>query len=119
MANDSGNTDGPVQRLDAQATRSESPCGDGSMVWRSWSEGPALVLLHGGAGSWQHWIPVIPAFSATRRVVVPDIPGFGESADPPAPPTMAGIAEVVASGLDTLLGTDASYDLVGFSFGAS
>ena len=37
-----------VRRLDAEARRSQSPCGDGSMVWRSWSDGPALVLLHAG-----------------------------------------------------------------------
>lgn len=118
-ANDSGNTEGPVQRLDAEATRSESPCGDGSMVWRSWGDGPALVLLHGGAGSWQHWVHTVPAFSSTYRVLAPDLPGLGESADPPAPPDMVTISEIVAKGIEGLLGPRASYDLVGFSFGAS
>lgn len=108
-----------VRRLDAEARRTESPCGDGSMVWRSWGDGPGLVLLHGGAGSWQHWVRTVPAFSPTHRVLAPDLPGLGESADPPAPPDMRTISAIVASGIDTLLGARASYDLVGFSFGAS
>jgi pimeloyl-ACP methyl ester carboxylesterase len=108
-----------VRRLDAEARRTESPCGDGSMVWRSWGDGPGLVLLHGGAGSWQHWVRTVPAFSRTHRVLAPDLPGLGESADPPAPPDMTTISAIVASGIDGLLGPRASYDLVGFSFGAS
>jgi len=110
---------GPVRQMDADAQRSESPCGEGTMMWRSWGEGPPLVLLHGGAGSWQHWVRTVPAFRSNRRVLAPDLPGFGESADPPAPPAMTTISETVAAGLDALLGTGVSYDLVGFSFGAS
>jgi len=110
----------PVHRLEAEAQRSESPCGEGTMVWRSWGNGPPpLVLLHGGVGSWQHWVYTIPAFSPTRRVIAPDLPGLGESADPPSPPSMTSISQIVAAGIDQLLGSQASYDLVGFSFGAS
>lgn len=108
-----------MRRVDAESERIESPCGDGTMVWRSWGKGPALVLLHGGAGSWQHWIHTVPAFSSTYRVLAPDLPGLGESADPPSPPEMTTIAKIVAAGLDKALGAQASYDLVGFSFGAS
>src|SRR5205085_11806944 len=86
-----------VRQLDAEAVRSESPCGDGSMVWRSWGSGPALVLLHGGAGSWQHWVRTVPAFSATHRVLAPDLPGLGESADPPVQSDMAAVAAIVAA----------------------
>jgi pimeloyl-ACP methyl ester carboxylesterase len=76
-------------------------------------------LLHGGAGSWQHWVRTVPAFSRTYCVVAPDLPGLGESADPPAPPEMTTISEIVAAGIDGLIGPRVSYDLVGFSFGAS
>jgi pimeloyl-ACP methyl ester carboxylesterase len=116
---DAGGPVTAVRRLDAEAQRAESPCGDGSMVWRSWGDGPALVLLHGGAGSWQHWVRTVPAFSRTHRVLAPDLPGLGESADPPAPPDMTTISAIVAAGIDGLLGPRPPYDLVGFSFGAS
>ena len=119
MKHDAGIAVTAVQQLDAEAQRSESPCGDGSMVWRSWGNGPALVLLHGGAGSWQHWVHTVPAFSATHRVLAPDLPGLGESANAPAQADMAAVAALVAAGIDGLLGPQASYDLVGFSFGAS
>jgi len=109
----------PVITLNAQAQRFETPCGDGTMVWRCWGEGPPLVLLHGGAGAWNHWVRTIPAFSARYRVVAPDLPGLGESADAPQPPALKTIAEVVAAGIDQILGPEAAYDLVGFSFGAS
>ncbi len=109
----------PLARLEREAQRTETPCGAGTMVWRSWGHGPALVLLHGGAGSWRHWVRTVPAFSPTHRVLAPDLPGFGESADPPAPPEMAAIAAIVATGIDRVLGPGAAYDLVGFSFGAS
>lgn len=112
-------TQNPVELLDAAAQRSESACGNGSMVWRSWGAGPALVLLHGGAGSWQHWVRTVPAFQSAYRVIAPDLPGLGESADPPAPADMPTVAAIVAAGIDQLIGAQASYDLVGFSFGAS
>lgn len=122
MRNQPENAEGPlaaVRRLDVEARRSESPCGNGSMAWRTWGDGPPLVLLHGGAGSWQHWVHTVPAFSSTYRVLAPDLPGLGESADPPSPPDMVTISEIVAKGIDGLLGSQTSYDLVGFSFGAS
>lgn len=111
--------DAAVRELDASARRSESPCGDGSMVWRSWGNGTPLVMLHGGAGSWRHWVRNVPVFSATRRVLAPDLPGLGEAANPPAGSDMAAIAAIVAAGIDAQLGPQATYDLVGFSFGAS
>jgi pimeloyl-ACP methyl ester carboxylesterase len=110
---------GTISRLDADAERAESPCGDGTMVWRSWGAGPALVLLHGGAGSWRHWVRTVPAFRPRCRVLAPDLPGLGESAEPPEPADMRTVSDIVAAGIDRALGPQASYDLVGFSFGAS
>src|SRR3546814_6277896 len=48
-------------------------CGDGQMVWRLWGEGPPLVLLHGGSGSWTHWFRNIPALARRYRVIAADL----------------------------------------------
>ncbi len=44
-----------------------------------------MVLLHGGSGSWTHWIRNIPMLLACgRQVWAQDLPGFGDSASPPS-----------------------------------
>jgi pimeloyl-ACP methyl ester carboxylesterase len=44
-------------------------------------EGPALVLLHGGIEcGGAYWAPVIARLAEHRHVVMPDVPGLGESA---------------------------------------
>jgi 2-hydroxy-6-oxonona-2,4-dienedioate hydrolase len=87
------------------------------MVWRIWGEGPPLALLHGGYGSWRHWIHTIPHFMKRYRLLVPDMPGLGDSDDAPEA-TPEAIAAVVAQGLERLVQQDKKIDLVGFSFGA-
>ncbi len=87
------------------------------MVWRGWGEGAeVLVLLHGGAGAWTHWVRNIDHFAARYTVWVPDLPGMGGSALPPEPWTPESVAGIVETGLRQLLGTRACH-LVGFSFG--
>ncbi|SHH20473.1 Pimeloyl-ACP methyl ester carboxylesterase [Pollutimonas bauzanensis] len=106
-----------IERLEASCRRVATPCAGGQMTWRSWGSGPLLVLLHGGHGSWLHWIRSIPAFAATRTVLVPDLPGLGDSSDFTGD-VPDGIAAIVASGLEQLIVERTPFDLVGFSFGA-
>jgi pimeloyl-ACP methyl ester carboxylesterase len=106
-----------VDDLDAAARKLRTPCGDGSMVWRVWGAGEPLMLLHGGSGSWTHWIRNIPELARHFELWVPDIPGLGDSAMPPEPRTPAHIAEIVCAGLDRLLPPDRKMHLAGFSFG--
>ena len=105
------------QRMLAAARVHETPCGGGAMVWRSWGEGPPLVLLHGGYGSWRHWIRNIPILAARYSVFAPDTPGLGDSAMPPEPYTLESIAAIIATGLDRVIPPPTRFDLVGFSFG--
>jgi pimeloyl-ACP methyl ester carboxylesterase len=114
-----------LARLDAAARRVETPCGEGSMVWRLWGEdrGAAggnapLVLLHGGSGSWRHWTRNVEALSRDRLLLCPDIPGLGESALPPPAEDPTPIATVIRAGLTRVLGEGRRYDLAGFSYGA-
>lgn len=110
-----------VAAVHAGAERLETPCGDGALVWHRWgprSIAPPVVLLHGGSGSWLHWLRNIePLVAQGREVLVPDLPGFGDSA---TPPSGGGDADAIVApleqGLQQLAG-DAACDLVGFSFG--
>ena len=101
--------------------RVETPCGDGVMVWRRWGQSaagrPPVVLLHGGSGSWNHWIKVIPALAAAGEVWAADLPGLGDSAMPPPPHIPSAAGEVVASGFGAIFGSRRAH-LVAFSFGA-
>ncbi len=76
-----------------------------------------MVLLHGGSGSWTHWLRNIePLVAAGRRVCVPDLPGFADSAKPPGGHDADAIVAPLAKGMLQLLG-GAPCDMVGFSFG--
>jgi 2-hydroxymuconate-semialdehyde hydrolase len=49
-------------------------------------DGPPLLLLHGGIEcGGAMWAPVLNALASHHRVVVPDVPGLGESAPAPRP----------------------------------
>ena len=111
-----------IQRLLARATRLETPCGDGAMVWHVWQPvrptgRPPVVLLHGGSGSWTHWLRNIDALlAAGRQVYAADLPGFGDSALPASGSDADVLPEPVEQGLQLLLG-GAACELVAFSFG--
>lgn len=78
---------------------------------------PMALLLHGGHGSWQHWEINLSPLSAYLNLVVPDLPGFGQSCDLPQDSTL----DVMARGLhQAVLGTGGRAPdlIVGFSFGA-
>jgi pimeloyl-ACP methyl ester carboxylesterase len=112
-----------LDRIQQQATRHETQCGAGRMVWHLWDQSdataPVVVLFHGGAGSWRHWIRTIPALVPTYRVLVPDLPGLGDSDIPPDGDDAFAIADIVADGIDAIIGTNLPYQVVGFSFGGT
>jgi len=87
------------------------------MCWREFGAGAPLVLLHGGHGSWLHWIRNIEMLAASHRVLVPDLPGYGDSDALPAQSGFAGLVDAVAASIDQLLGSGTAFDLAGFSFG--
>jgi pimeloyl-ACP methyl ester carboxylesterase len=112
-----------VDRIQQQATRYETLCGEGKMIWHLWDESggsaPVIALFHGGAGSWRHWIRTIPALLPTYRVLVPDLPGLGESDFPPNGDDAFVVATIVADGIDAIIGSDTGFEVVGFSFGGT
>ena len=101
----------------ADARRHETSHEGRRMVWHAWGEGEPVVLLHGGSGSWTHWVKNIGALvAAGRQAWAPDLPGFGDSdlpatgedSDALVEPLLAGLAQVLAG---------RPFDLVTFSMG--
>lgn len=78
--------------------------------------GPAVLLLHGGSGGAGNWYRLIRELGTHARVIVPDLPGFGHSADiPVAPPLGIQATRCMVQLLDRL--DVARADVVGTSFG--
>ncbi|VTY37898.1 4,5:9,10-diseco-3-hydroxy-5,9,17-trioxoandrosta-1 (10),2-diene-4-oate hydrolase [Xylophilus ampelinus] len=82
---------------------------------------PPVVLLHGGHGSWMHWLRNIEAISAHHTLWLPDLPGYHQSATPPAPQpgedALAPMLGALQGTLDGLVGHGTPIALGGFSFG--
>lgn len=112
------NLDEAVRHIETVAKSGELiqvPCQGSNVAWRRFGQGRPLVLLHGGHGSWLHWIRNIQALSREHEVWVPDMPGFGDSADVPVREMSALIQSMV--GMLEQLFPKQSIDLAGFSFG--
>lgn len=93
--------------------------GAGEMVWHVWGAGRPVVFLHGGYGSWMHWIRNVLPLSGHCRVIVADMPAHGDADTIPRNTTREGMAGAIARGMAGVLTKDEHYDLVGFSMGAN
>lgn len=86
-------------------------------AYRVFGAGEPLVLMHGGAGSWEHWVLSVDALAAAFRVVALDLPGYGDSDRPewdiPTEDYLAEVADAVAE----ICGDAPRIHLAGFSFG--
>jgi 2-hydroxy-6-oxonona-2,4-dienedioate hydrolase len=106
-----------IDTLDKASTRHTTPVGDGGLVWRVWGRGEPLVLLHGGTGSWMHWMRNIDDLTRDYMLLVPDIPGSGDSASPDLPTSVEKVAAALLAGIDLILGPQARFAMAGFSMG--
>jgi 2-hydroxy-6-oxonona-2,4-dienedioate hydrolase len=106
-----------IAALERAGTRRAIRNGSGETVWRVWGSGKPLVLLHGGTGSWMHWVRNIDDLAQSFMLLVPDLPGSGESDDPEPPISAERIAASLAADLDAIVGPDATLALAGFSMG--
>ncbi len=61
----------------------------------------ALLLLPGWGNSWEAWAPLIPELSRRHRLLIPDLPGFGQSQSPEHGWNMAEYSEWLAEFLRT------------------
>jgi len=100
---------GSQKELQASA-KTAGPNDDGKAV-RS-----PLVLLHGGSGSWTHWLRNVEHFTQQREVWALDIPGFGDSSLPSGITDADGLVPYIAEILKQTFHGNA-VDVIGFSFG--
>src|SRR5262245_32136019 len=65
-------------------------------------QGPPLILIHGFPLDHTMWNEQIVALAKARRVIAPDLRGFGASQVPPGTATMEQMADDIAAILDAL-----------------
>jgi pimeloyl-ACP methyl ester carboxylesterase len=85
------------------------------VVWEA-GNGPALVFLHGAGDQAGTWCRIAPHLKSSYRILIPDLPGHGDSAPAHGPLTIG----MELSGVDSLLKTRAAGErviLVGNSMG--
>ena len=87
------------------------------MYYEIHGRGPALLLLHGGAGNGMQFGNQVPTFEREHRVIVPDACGQGRSTGRAGPLTFHDLAEDVIALMDTL--RIASADVMGWSDGGN
>ena len=75
---------------------------DIQMAFTDTGVGQPVVLIHGYPFNRSLWNEQVAALSASYRVVVPDLRGFGESQSSPGPATMNRMAQDVAQLMDHL-----------------
>ena len=87
------------------------------VAWREFGAGEPLVLMHGGAGSWQHWVRNVDRLASAFRVIAIDQPGYGDSAAAEPDISNDDYLGVVADAVAEICGAAPRIHLAGFSFG--
>jgi pimeloyl-ACP methyl ester carboxylesterase len=79
--------------------------------------GAPILLVHGWIGSAENFHKWLPALDGRRRMIIPDLPGFGETAPLDGPHSIAALAEFLDD-FTTAIGLEL-YDLGGICLGAT
>jgi len=114
-----------ISKVEVQSQRIVQTYAWGDVVWHVWGLTPRgdngiaskpLVLLHGGSGSWTHWIRNVEHLAKSRVVWVMDMPGFGDSDLPRGVSDADGLVPFMAE-IITKTFQGKAVDVMGFSFG--
>jgi 2-hydroxy-6-oxonona-2,4-dienedioate hydrolase len=110
-----------IESIAATSQAIRVPMGNGgTMMWHVWganSGKPALLLFHGGSGSWIHWIRNVQALSQHFTVYAADMPGLGDSDSPDDVRDIWSVTHCVNTAVGALLPKGEQFFLTGFSFG--
>jgi pimeloyl-ACP methyl ester carboxylesterase len=110
-----------LQALENLAEKILVPCHEGTMAYRIW-QGPfhaeTVLLVHGGSGSWLHWVRNIAFLQRQYHVVTVDLPGLGDSAELPGGYTAADAVDLFVKGtLQVMQGQN--FHIAAFSWGCA
>ena len=89
----------------------------GGVAYRTFGAGEPLVLLHGGAGSWLHWVRNVDALATRFRVIALDQPSYGDSETVPWETPVEDYLGLVHDAVDEILFGAGRIHVAGFSFG--
>ncbi|UYN95411.1 MAG: alpha/beta hydrolase [Enhydrobacter sp.] len=110
-----------IEEIAGRSTAVRLPMGNGGrMMWHVWGDAPgkpALLLFHGGSGSWIHWIRNVLPLSERFAVYAADLPGLGDSDPPNDVRDIWSVTHCVKTAVDALLPAAERFALTGFSFG--
>jgi abhydrolase domain-containing protein 6 len=70
-------------RKDAGLTIKSVNIPDFKIVYAEGGTGDTIIMLHGFSANKDHWLRFSKYFTPGYRVIIPDLPGFGESSKPP------------------------------------
>lgn len=86
------------------------------MFVRDVGSGPVVLCLHGTPSPADDWMPLANALTPRYRVLIPDLPGYGQSAAP-RDASMEAVGDEISAMLHER-GVDRLHALVGYSSGA-
>lgn len=86
---------------------------------RTFGTGEPLVLLHGGAGSWEHWVRNADALARDFRVLAIDQPSYGDSDALPWETPVADYLDLVTLTVREITAGAPRVHIAGFSFGGA
>ena len=107
-----------ARRMTARVRRRTLRVGSFELPFLEGGQGEPLVLLHGFSDSKDSFVDVARSFVPTRRVILPDLPGFAEASQPlDFRYSLDRMVELFSKFIDSL--GLARFDLVGNSLGGA
>ncbi|MCZ6627725.1 MAG: alpha/beta hydrolase [SAR324 cluster bacterium] len=96
---------------------SVTPTAGSEIVFRRMGQGEKMLVMHGGSGSYRHWIRNLPLLAEHFACVALDLPGFGDSGDVAPDISLEQYIDLVTEGVNLIWPEGEPFHVVGFSFG--
>lgn len=111
-----------IEALSKSAKLTWLPCGPGRMPVRSWPPEPDptrehVLFLHGGSGSWMHWVRNVDVLSQAFNCHAMDLPGLGDADMCEEASRIESAARTLRFAIESFL--DQPFHVVAFSWGCT